>query len=135
MGVSPDILVQKQRDAKAARRVLKRLTDRFGVRRVAITDKLRSDIRSIRNLAPNADHRAHKGLNDRIEGTHRPTPKPEKLVGRFKSPGQARRFLTAHDQIDTIFRPHRYRLTATSYRDARSDAFDLWNEHAIEMTA
>lgn len=111
-----DILVQKQRNAKAAKRFLKRLIVRFGAPRVVITDKLRSYIKPIRNLAANADHRAHKGLNNRIEGSHRPTRKREKLMGRFKSPRQAQRFLAAHDQINTIFRPRRYRLTATSYR-------------------
>ena len=130
-----DILVQKQRNAKAARRFLKRLIDRFGAPRVVITDKLRSYIRPIRNLAAKADHRAHKGLNNRIEGSHRPTRKREKLMGRFNSPGQAQRFLGAHDQINTVFRPRRYRLSATSYRHARTDAFDLWQIYALEMTA
>lgn len=54
-----DILVQRQRNAKAARRFLKRLIDRFGAPRVVITDKLRSYVRPVRNLAANADHRAH----------------------------------------------------------------------------
>ena len=130
-----DILVQKQRNAKAAIRFLKRLIDRFGAPRVVITDKLRSYIKPIRSLAANADHRAHKGLNNRIEGSHRPTRKREKLMGRFKSPRQAQRLLAAHDQINTIFRPRRYRLTATSYRHARSDAFDLWSIYILEMTA
>tara|TARA_R100000935_G_C2838585_1_gene169672 strand:+ start:3635 stop:3805 length:171 start_codon:yes stop_codon:yes gene_type:complete len=56
-------------------------------------------------------------------------------MGRFNSPGQAQRFLAAHDQINTIFCPRRYRLTATSYRHTRADAFDLWNDYALEMTA
>lgn len=55
-------------------------------------------------------------------------------MGRFKSPGQAQGFLAAHDQINTIFSPRRYLLTATSYRHARSDAFDLWNDYKLEMT-
>jgi len=58
---------------------------------------------------------------------------PEKLMGRFKSPRQAQRFLTAHDQINTIFKPRRYQLSANSYRHARSDAFDLWNSYTLEM--
>ena len=130
-----DILVQKQRNAKAAKRFLQRLIDRFGAPRVVITDKLRSYNTPIRSLAGGADHRAHKGLNNRIEGSHRPTRKREKLMGRFKSPRQAQRFLAAHDQINTIFRPHRYRLPAVSYRHARSDAFDLWKDYALEMRA
>ncbi len=59
----------------------------------------------------------------------------EKLMGKFKSPRQAQRFLAAHDQINTIFRPRRYRFSATSYRHARSDAHDLWAGYTLEMTA
>ncbi|MCR9062178.1 MAG: IS110 family transposase, partial [Rhodobacteraceae bacterium] len=46
------------------------------------------------------------------EGSHRPTRKREKLMGRFKSPRQAQRFLAAHDQINVVFRPRRYRMSA-----------------------
>ncbi|MCZ4256998.1 IS6 family transposase [Sulfitobacter sp. G21635-S1] len=130
-----DILVQPQRNAKAARRFLARLIDRFDESRVAITDKLRNYFKPIRDLAPGADHRAHKGLNNRIEGSHRPTRKREKLMGRFKSPRQAQRFLAAHDQINIVFRPRRYQLSAISYRHARADSFDLWRGYAAEMTA
>ena len=130
-----DILVLKHRSTKAAKRFLTRLVARFGQPRVIITDKLRSYIKPIKALAPDADHRAHKGLNNRIEGSHRPTRKREKIMGRFKSARQAHRFLSAHDQINTIFRPRRYRLSANSYRHARSDAFDLWRSYTAEMTA
>lgn len=130
-----DILVQPRRNAKAAKRFLKRLIACFGDPRVVVTDKLRSYIKPIRDLAPDADHRAHKGLNNRIEGSHRPTRKREKILGRFKSPRQAQRFLAAHDQINVVFRPRRYRLSATSYRHARADAFRLWDDYAAELKA
>jgi putative transposase len=100
---------------------------------VVITDKLRSYTKPIERLAPGADHRAHKGLNSRIEGSHRPTRRREKIMGRFKSPRQAQRFLAAHDQINTIFKPRRYRLTATSCRHARADAFELWADYVLAM--
>ena len=129
-----DILVQPRRNAKAARRFLRRLIARFGQPRVIITDKLRSYIKPVRQLAADAEHRAHKGLNNRIEGSHRPTRKREKLMGRFKSPRQAQRFLSAHDHINTIFKPRRYRLSANSYRHARADAFALWQSYVLEMT-
>lgn len=129
-----DIFVQKQRNAKAARRFLQRLINRFGEPQVIVTDKLRNYIKPIRDLAPGADHRAHKGLNNRTEGSHRPTRKREKLMGRFKSPSQAQRFLAAHDQINIVFRPRRYRLSASSYCHARTDAFKLWKDYTVEMT-
>lgn len=130
-----DILVQKRRDTKAANRFLRRLIDRFGKPRVIITDKLRSYIKPIKSAAPEADHRAHKGLNNRIEGSHRQTRKREKIMGKFKSARQAQRFLEAHDQVCIIFRPRRHLLTANSYRLARSAANELWDSYALEMTA
>ncbi len=65
-----DILVQPRR-----------LTARFGDPSVVVTDKLRSDIKPIHDLAPGADHRAHKGLNNRAEVSHRPTRRREKIMG------------------------------------------------------
>ncbi len=79
-----DGLVQPQRNAKAATRFLARLTNRSGEPRVVITDKLRSYYKLIRDLAPSADHCAHKGFNTRIKGSHRPTRKRETLMGRFQ---------------------------------------------------
>lgn len=126
-----DILVQTRRNAKAAKRFFQRLVSQFGEPRVVITDKLRS----YKTQAPNADHRAHKGLNNAIEVSHRLTRKRERIMGRFKSHWQAQRFLSAHDQINLIFRPRRFQLTATSYRHARNDAFSLWDDYTAEMTA
>ena len=130
-----DILIQTHRNAKAAKRFFQRLVARFGEPRVVITDKLRSYIKPIKTITPDADHRAHKGLNNAIEVSHRPTRKREKIFGRFKSHRQAQRFLSAHDQINLIFRPRRYQLTATSYRHARSDPFSLWVDYTAEMAA
>ncbi len=130
-----DILVQTRRNSKAAKRFFQRLVARFGEPGGVITDKLRSYIKPIKTLAPDADHRAHKGLDNAIEVSHRPTRKREKIFGRFKSHRQAQRFLSAHDRINLIFRPRRYQLTATSYRHARSDAFSLWADYTAEMAA
>ncbi len=130
-----DILVQTRRNAKAAKRFLQRLITQFGEPRVVITAKLRSYVKPVKTLAPDADHRAHKVLNNAIEGSHRPTRKREKIIGRFKSHRQAQRFLSAHHQINLIFRPRRFQLTANSYRHARADAFRLWAEYTIEMVA
>jgi putative transposase len=130
-----DILVQTRQNAKAAKRFLQRLINQFGEPRVVITDKLRNYVKSIKTLAPDADHRAHKGLSNAIEGSHRPTRKREKIFGRFKSHRQAQRFLSARDQINMIFRPRRFQLTANSYSHARADALRLWAEYTIEMVA
>lgn len=69
-----------------------------------VTDKLGSYAAAIAEIAPGTEHRQHKGLNNRAEATHRQTRRREKIMGRFKYPGQAQRFRAAHDQIVTLLR-------------------------------
>ncbi len=45
---------------------------------------------------------------------------------RLKSPRQAQRFLSAHDQIANLFHPRREQVTAVQYRAARACAFEAW---------
>ncbi len=47
---------------------------------------------------------------------------------RFKSAGQAQRFLSAHDGINNLFHLRRYQVPATQYRAARTQAFRVWAE-------
>lgn len=129
-----DILVQSRRNKAAAMRFFRKLFKAWGQPRVIITDKLRSYGAAKADLAPGIEHRQHKGLNNRAEASHRHTRRLEKIMGRFKSPGQAQRFLSVHDQTAAMFRPKRQRLSAKSYRHARSDAFALWAEYTAELT-
>ena len=58
-----DEIVQRRRDTKAAKRLLKRLLEKQGVapKRI-ITDKLASNGAAKREVMPDIDHRSHKGL-------------------------------------------------------------------------
>lgn len=130
-----DILVQTRRNARAAKRFISRLIARWGMPRVIITDKLRSYGAALRKLGLTVVHRAHEGLNNRIEGSHRPTRKREKIQGRFKSARQAQRFLAVHDETANLFRPRRHTMNATTYRRKRADAFRQWAGCASELAA
>ena len=77
---------------------------------------------------PSVEHRKHKGLNSRAENSHQPTRRRERQMKRFKSAGQAQRFLSAHDGINNLFHLRRDRVPATHYRAARSQAFQVWAE-------
>jgi putative transposase len=89
----------------------------------------------LKELAPGIEHRSHKGLNNRSEGSHRPTRRREKIMGRFKSPRQAQRFLSVHDQVQTVFRPRRHTLSAAAYRQTRADAHWIWDDITRELKA
>jgi putative transposase len=130
-----DILVQRRRDTGAALLFLRKLMKRWGRPRVIVTDKLGSYGKAIGVIAPGVHHRRHKGLNNRSEASHRHTRRREKVIGRFKSPGQAQRLMSAHDQTCALFRPHRHRLSAASYRHARKDAFGLWRDYTAQLRA
>ena len=130
-----DILVQSRRNTSAAKRFFRKLFRCWGQPRVLITDKLGSYAAAKAEIAPGIEHRQHKGLNNRAEASHRHTRRREKIMGRFTSPGQAQRFLSVHDQIATLFRPKRYRLSARSYRHVRADAFSLWADYAADLAA
>jgi len=47
---------------------------------------------------------------------------------RFKSAGQAQRFLSAHDGINNLFHLCRHQVPAVQYRAARTQAFQVWAE-------
>jgi putative transposase len=128
-GVVLDILVQEKRDGAAAKRFFKRLLQglQYKPNRL-ITDGLRSYGVARRALLPDVKHRTSRYLNNRAENSHRPTRRRERQMQRFKSPGQAQDFLSAHAIIYGHFRPRRHRLSAVGYRRARTKAFRSWQQ-------
>ena len=128
-GTVLDILVQSRRDTQAAKRLLRKLLKRqCRAPRVMVTDKLASYGAAKREVMPSVEHRKHKGLNNRAENSHQPTRRRERQMKRFKSAGQAQRFLSAHDGINNLFHLRRHRVPATQYRAARTEAFQVWAE-------
>jgi putative transposase len=91
--------------AFAAERLLRKLLKKQGIApRVMITDRLASYGAAKRAVMPGVEHRQHNGLNNRAENSHQPTRRRERIMKRFKSAGQAQRFLSAHDQVANLFR-------------------------------
>ena len=124
-----DVLVQSKRNRQAAKRFFCKLLK--GLRyapRVLITDKLKSYAAAKVQIMPGVEHRQHKGLNNRAELSHQPTRQRERQMRRYKSPGHAQRFLSAHGPINNVFRCQRNRLSAQQYQHVRTQAFSLWNE-------
>jgi putative transposase len=122
-----DVLVQSRRDKRAAKRLLRKLLKRQGrTPRMMITDKLAGYGAAKREVMPGVEHRRHKGLNNRAENSHQPTRRRERQMKRFKSAGQAQRFLSAHDAINNLFHLRRDHVAATQYRAAQAHVFAIW---------
>jgi putative transposase len=76
---------------------------------------------------PGMQHHRHKSLNNHAENGHQPTRRRERQMQRFKSAGQAQRFLSVHDQVEKLFRRPVY-VSAVDHRYTCARAFQVWTE-------
>ena len=128
-----DILVQSDRDKKAAKKFFRKLLNGWRyVPRVIITDKLRSYGAAKAEVLPGVEHCQDKYQNNRAENSHQPTRLRERVMRRFKSPGHAQRFLSAFGIITSHFRVGKHRYRTSGYREVIRSRFALW-EDAIQI--
>jgi putative transposase len=124
-----DILVQKRRDTKAAKRFFRKLlkTLRY-VPRAIVTDKLPSYGAAKKDLMPNVVHQRGRRLNNRAENSHQPTRDRERGMRCFKSMRHAQHFVSVHAQVSNHFRPGRHLLRACNYRTLMTGRFASWSD-------
>ena len=91
-----------------------------------MTDKLRSYGAAHRELIPETIHSTKQYENNRAERSHEATRIRERGMRRFKSMGQAQRFVTAHAAIQNLFNLGRHLIRAQHYRNLMMSAFSEW---------
>ena len=124
-----DILVQSRRDRRAAKRFFRKLLKHQGATPWRlVTDKLRSYGAAHRTVMPSVVHSTEQYENNRAEVSHQPTRQRERQMRRFKSPGQAQRFLSVHGLVQNLFRVGRHVLRARHQRELRGRALLIWHE-------
>jgi transposase-like protein len=120
-GEALDFLVHRKRDAKAARKLMKKLLKEQGFASTRIvTDKLRSYTSAFRALGLVAEH--HGGL--RAENSHQPVRRRLRNQQRFKSPGSAQRFLSIQSATYNTFCHQRHLLKRSMYKELRITSFE-----------
>ena len=124
-----DILVQKRKDKQAAARFFRKLMKGQGrSAREIVTDKLPSYGAARKAVMSTSMHRDERYANNRAEVSHEHTRAQERQMRRFKSPGQAQRFLAVQSQVHNLFRIGRHLLRASNYRLLRSRSFEMWQQ-------
>jgi putative transposase len=122
-----DNLVQKRKNKKAAMKFFKKLLKSQQATPLKIvTDKMRSYSAAKRDIMPSVDHSTQQYENNRCELSHQPSRQQERQMRRFKSHGQAQRFLSCHGTINNLFRLGRHLMKAHHYRIFRERAFAEW---------
>ena len=123
-----DVFLQARRDGTAAKRFFRRLLKSHGGEPGKIfTDKLRSYAVAHRELMPDIIHDSNRYANNRAEQSHEATRVRERGMRKFKSAGQAQRFVTAHAAVQNLFNPGRHLVRAEHYRNLRISAFAEWS--------
>jgi putative transposase len=124
-----DILLQSHRDQHAAERFFRKLLKVQGrVPWRLVTDKLRSYKAAHRTIMPSVIHNTELYANNRAEVSHQPSRQRERQMRRFKSTGQAQRFLSIHGVIQNLFRLGRHLLRSATHRILRDRSFQVWDE-------
>jgi putative transposase len=128
-GDAIDLLVQRHRNARAAKRFFRKLLKGQGREPCRlVTDRLRSYAAAHRSVMPSVAHDMRRYANNRAEVSHQPSRQRERLMRRFKSVGQAQRFLSVHGVVQNLFKLGRHLLRAAHYRLLRSRSFHMWLE-------
>jgi putative transposase len=76
---------------------------------------------------PDITHDNNRYANNRAEQSHEATRVRERGMRKFKSAGQAQRFVTAHAAVQNLFNPGRHLVRAEHYRNLRISAFAEWS--------
>ena len=123
-----DVLVQKRRNKAAALKLLRKLLrNQSFVPEAIVTDGLRSYPAAMKALGCQKRHRPGRLRdNNRVENSHLPVRRRERKMQRFKSQGQAQRFVSAHSAIYNNFNIERHLISRKTMRRFRSSAMEEW---------
>ena len=123
-----DVYLQAKRDGATAKRFFRRLLRSHGGEpRKIVTDKLRSYGVAHRELMPGVIHSMEQYENNRAEQSHEATRVRESGMRKFKSVGQAQRFVSTHAAVHDLFNLGRHLVKAQHYRDLGISAFTEWS--------
>jgi len=126
-----DVFLQARRDGSAAKHFFRRLLRSYGGEpRKIVTDKLRSYGVAHRDLIPETMHSTERYENNRGEQSHEAARVRERGMRKFKSVGQAQRFLGVHAAVQNLFNLGRHLVRAQHYRNLRVGAFAEWRRAA-----
>ena len=121
-----DMLVQKRRNKAAALKLLRKLRkNQSFVPEWFVTDGLTSHRAVVKCQSQHKLGRLRD--NNCVENSHLPVRRRERKMQRFKSQGQAHRFVSTHSAIYNTFNLQHYLVSRKTLRTFQAAALAAWN--------
>jgi putative transposase len=123
-----DILVQRRRSTRAAKRFFRNLVKGLRmVPRAIVTDRLASYAAAKAVVLPTVAHSCRWRQHNRAENSHQPVRQRERRLQRFKSLRHAASFCSVFSTVCNQFRPGRHALSAANYRTVMRRRWREWD--------
>ena len=118
--------VTKKRDKRAALKFLCKAMKRHGPVEKIVTDGLKSYPSAMRELGNECRREMGRWKNNRVENSHLPFRRRERVIQRFKRMKSLQKFASVHANIHNHFNSERHLIDRQTYKTRRSAAFAEW---------
>ena len=118
--------VTKTRNRKAALRFLRKTMRRYGRPRVIVTDRLRSYRAALTCAGMAHCQITGRWLNNRVENSHQPRRRRERVMHRFQRMRTLQEFASVHLSVYNHFNQERHLYSRQAFKQKRSVALSEW---------
>ena len=116
----------KDRDKAAALRFIKKALKRHGRPQRIVTDGLRSYGAALKDLGMTDRQEVGRWKNNRVENSHLPFRRRERVMLRFRRMKTLQTFSSVHGTVHNHFNQERHLISRDLYRERRSAALAEW---------
>lgn len=118
--------VTKKRDKKAALQFMKKALKNHGPVDAIATDGLLSYKAAMRELGNQGRHEVGRWANNRVENSHLPLRRRERVMLRFRRMKSLQKFASVHANVHNHFNSDRHLTDRQTYKTTRTTALVEW---------
>ena len=125
-GTIIDCYVSKRRDARTARKFLKKMVKQYGIPKQIVTDKLKSYRAALKTLNMAYLHETKQYENNQVENSHLHFRRREKLMNKFRSMRSLQKFTSFQSVFLNHFNHQRHLEKRTTFKELRHASLAEW---------